>query len=91
MASQHFSRVPVAQRKSPRERKTFAVKLEFDDGSPSIGGMLSDLSATGARASIATPEGLPRRFTLLFPDDARRRCRPIWRSGQSIGIQFMSV
>ena len=84
-----FSRVAVAQRKSPRERKDHAVRLEFDEGFPAVGGMLSDLSATGARLSVAAPDQMPIKFTLLFPDGARRRCRLIWRSESSIGIEFV--
>jgi hypothetical protein len=88
MSSQRFSRVAVAQRKGPRERKDHVVKLEFDDGSPSIGATLSDLSATGARVSIAATDRLPLKLTLLFPDGTRRRCRLTWRSETSIGIEF---
>jgi PilZ domain len=91
MALQRFSRVAVAQRKSPRERKDQIVKLEFDDASPSVGGALSDLSTTGARVAIAATDRLPLRFTLLFPDATRRRCRLIWRSEASIGIEFVSA
>jgi hypothetical protein len=88
MSAQRFSRMAVAQRKSPRERKDHVVRLEFDDGSPVLGGTLSDLSATGARVSIAATDHLPLRLTLLFPDGTRRRCRLRWRSESSIGIEF---
>jgi len=91
MASQRFSRAAVAQRKSPRERKNHVVRLEFDDGLPALSGMLSDLSATGARVLITNSDRVPVKFTLLFPDGTRRRCRLIWRSEASIGIEFASA
>jgi hypothetical protein len=89
MASR-FTRIGVAQRRSARERKEQLVRLDFDDGSPSIPGVLSDLSTTGARLSVIAPKQLTERFTLHFPDDTRRRCRLVWRSFKSIGVEFMA-
>ena len=90
MASHRFTRIGVAQRRSARERREQLVRLDFDDGSPSIPGMLSDLSATGARVSVLVPKNLSERFTLNFPDDTRRRCRLVWRSLKSIGVEFIA-
>jgi len=90
MASQRFSRRAVAQRKSTREPKAYPVRLDFDDGSPSIAGMLSDLSATGARVSVTVLKDIPVRFTLHFPENTARRCRLVWQSSQSIGVEFLT-
>jgi PilZ domain len=90
MASQRFTRIGVALRRSARERQEQLVRLDFDDGSPSISGVLSDLSATGARLSVIAPKQLAERFTLHFPDATNRRCRLVWRSFKSIGVEFVA-
>jgi hypothetical protein len=38
------------------------------------------------RAVIGAQINSERR--ILFPDDTRRRCRPIWRSEAGVGIEF---
>jgi hypothetical protein len=86
-----FSRRGVAQRKSPRERRDDIVRLELDDGSPSVCGRLRDLSATGAQMSLPALCNMPARFDLVFPPDTRRSCRLVWQSGQRIGVEFMGV
>jgi hypothetical protein len=86
-----FSRWGVAQRKSPRERRDDIIRLELDDGSPSVCGRLRDLSATGAQMSLAALYNMPARFDLVLPPNMRRSCRLVWQSGQRIGVEFMSV
>jgi len=91
MASHRFTRIAVTQRKSAREPKNNQpVRLVFGDAFSPLVGMLRDLSATGARVSIAVPKNIPERFTLHFPDSSPRRCRIVWRSPKSIGIEFVS-
>ena len=89
MSSQRFSRAAVAQRKSPREAKNHIVTLEFDDGSPAISGMLSDISATGARLSVPGANLMPAYFVVVFAPTLRRRCRLVWQSTTSMGVAFV--
>jgi hypothetical protein len=86
-----FSRKGVAQRKSPRERRDDIIRLELEDGSPSVCGRLRDLSATGAQMSLPALYNMPARFELILPPNTRRSCRLVWQSGQRIGVEFMSV
>jgi hypothetical protein len=86
-----FSRTGVARRKSPREARDDAIRLELDAGSHSVCGRLCDLSATGAQMSLPAPYNMPARFDLILPPNTRRSCRLVWQSGQRIGVQFMSV
>jgi len=88
-----FTRKGVAQRRSPRERKDHVVRLEFRDGSPSICGTLSDLSATGARMSLPADlnMNIPTMFALVLPPSTRRLCRLVWQSRENIGVEFLSV
>jgi len=91
MASHRFTRIAVSQRRSTREPKNNQpVRLVFGDAFSPLVGMLRDLSATGARVSIAASKDMPERFTLHFPDNSARRCRIVWRSPKSIGIEFVS-
>jgi hypothetical protein len=86
-----FSRMGVTRRKSPRERRDDIIRLELDDGSPSVCGRLCDLSATGAQMSLAALYNGPARFSLILPPNTRRSCRLVWQSGRRIGVEFMSV
>jgi PilZ domain-containing protein len=89
MGVRRFSSLPVERRRSPREPKNHIVRLIFDDGSPWFRGMLSNLSAGGACVSISTGNTVPAQFTLVLPPNTRRRCRLVWRSGRTIGIEFL--
>ena len=91
MATQRFTRIAIRQRKSPRQAKDHPVRLVFGDGFPEVSGKLTDLSSTGARVSVAVRKDIPERFTLYFHDDTSRRCRLVWRSPKSIGIEFVFV
>jgi hypothetical protein len=86
-----FSRTGMSRRKSPRERRDDAIRLELDNGSPSVWGKLCDLSATGAQMSLPALCNMPARFDLILPPNTRRSCRLVWQSGQRIGVEFMSV
>src|SRR5260370_35004785 len=88
MGRERFTRKGVALRKSPRERKDNVVRLELDDGSPSLSGVLSDLSATGARISLAAPCNMPAKFALVLPPSTRRLCRLLWQSHQDLGAEL---
>ena len=48
-----------------------------------------NLSAGGAAIDLAAPAVLPASFTLLIERDRLvRRCRPVWRNEQRIGVAF---
>jgi hypothetical protein len=51
---------------------------------------MSDVSHTGARVVLENDEPLPDRFILLLTRNgvARRRCRVVWRTGVSLGVEF---
>jgi hypothetical protein len=51
--------------------------------------MLNNLSAGGACLSISTIKSIPDEFTLILPPNLPRRCRPVWRSGDRLGIEFL--
>jgi hypothetical protein len=91
MGVERFTRKGVALRKSPRERKDNVVRIELDDGAPSLRGALSDLSATGARISLSAPYKMPAKFTLVLPPNTRRLCRLVWQSQENLGVEFLAA
>jgi hypothetical protein len=91
MGLDRFTKKGVALRKSPRQRKDHVVRLELDDGSPPLSGVLSDLSATGARISLAAPYAMPAKFALVLPPSTRRLCRLVWQSQESLGVEFLAA
>jgi PilZ domain len=62
------------------------------DGKPITGCHLCDVSAEGARLSLAAPElaKLPDEFILVLAKRAKvhRRCRVVWRTEDEVGVRF---
>jgi hypothetical protein len=90
MGLPRFSLFPVERRNSPREPMHHIIRLKFDDESPWLRGLLNNLSAGGACVSILTTKVVPPEFTLVFPRNNLRRCRLVWRSGERLGVEFLS-
>ncbi len=51
-----------------------------------------DLSATGAKITLRSPQRLNSKLRLAFSRDARqgRNCEVVWRRGSTLGIRFTS-
>src|SRR6202051_2476066 len=90
MAFPRFSRVPAERRSSPRDPMNQIIRLKFDDDSPWLRGMLNNLSAGGACVSILGTKAVPEEFTLVFPPNTPPRCRLVWRSGETLGLEFLT-
>ena len=78
------------QREHARKRKHYIVRVQVGKGLPLIRGMLSDVSERGARLSLASESHIPPEFTMIFPASGSRQCRMVWRTGQDIGVEFVS-
>jgi len=89
MALPRFSLLALERRRTPREPKHQIVRLKFDDDSPWIRGMLNNLSVGGACLSISTPKAVPAEFNLILPPNILRRCRLVWRAGETLGVEFL--
>jgi hypothetical protein len=76
-------------RKKPRRQFHYAAKIVVGDGAP-ISCTIFDVSHTGARLVLENNDKLPDRFILLLATNggARRDCRVVWRTGQSLGVEF---
>jgi PilZ domain len=78
----------VERREQPRHRVFKGGRLAFDDGN-GVDCTVRNISSAGARVDIVRPVGVPAHFTLhIVSDHFTRRCRPVWRNEQRIGIAF---
>jgi hypothetical protein len=50
-----------------------------------------DLSESGAKLKVLATQNIPDEFSLLIGghSEVKRRCRVVWRSGSTIGVQFL--
>ena len=82
----------VDRRSSPRQALGRDVLVCSEDGKPIGACHLCDVSATGARLSLAPRvlAKLPEEFILVLAKRAkvRRRCRIVWRSQDEVGVRF---
>ena len=90
MTLPRFSLFPVERRRSRREQTHYIVRLKFDDDSPWLRGMLNNLSEGGACVSISGAKIVPAEFTVVFPPNTPRRSRLVWRSGNKLGLEFLT-
>lgn len=68
-----------------RQRTLKAGKIEFGGGA--IDCAVHNISATGAALNVASPVGIPARFTLVT-EDKRLSCHVVWRKERRIGVAF---
>ena len=82
----------VDRRGSPRQALGRDVLVYTEDGKPIGACQLCDVSASGARLSMAgrTMDKLPEEFILVLAKRAKvnRRCRVVWRSQDEVGVRF---
>jgi len=73
------------RRKSPRYPMGRVSTLEAPEP---IACQLADVSATGARIIIDSPQKLPEEFLLSLSDQLQRWCLIRWRSRTEVGVEF---
>jgi PilZ domain len=75
-------------RRALRHRVLKTGTIEFGGGA--IDCTVRNVSASGASLDVASPIGIPERFTLVVPaDDLRRPSRVVWRNIRRIGVSFL--
>src|SRR5271169_3966916 len=77
-------------RRGTRRTVRQGARMVRADGSALGDCLMADVSATGARLKVETPEALPDRFVLLLSHNGqlRRQCSVAWRSGNAVGVRF---
>jgi hypothetical protein len=80
------------KRQHIRRPVRYPGRIEFDDGAPAHPCSLHDVSEQGAQLVLPAPHELPAEFTLVLGYDgtARRRCWVAWRSGNQVGVKFVT-
>ena len=77
----------LEQRKDIRHRTLKGEVIAFDGGTVSC--TVRNVSASGACLEVASPMGIPDKFTLAIDSDhVRRPCHVAWMSNKRIGISF---
>jgi hypothetical protein len=77
----------IEKRTAPRHRVLKRGSIAFSGGG--IDCTVRNLSANGAGLDVASPFGLPPRFTLVIEaDQFIRRCQAVWSNEKRIGVAF---
>jgi PilZ domain len=79
-------------RKHPRRHFDYSATIITDANAPSLSCKITDISHGGGRLELENGTELPDRFMLLLSNNggAHRRCRVIWRTGATVGVEFCS-
>ena len=81
--------MPNDKRKNRRKPLGYSAWIQVGDPKPR-GCAVADISASGARLNVDTPQEVPDRFILLLSRSGtpRRVCRTVWRSSNQVGVRF---
>jgi hypothetical protein len=74
----------IELRKSPRHEVHYPAHVEVG-GAALLNCVICDISALGAKLTVADAAGVPGEFTLVL----RRRCRVVHRFDGQVGVQFV--
>lgn len=77
-------------RRKPRRHFHYSARIVAGGKTPARTCTISDVSQIGARLVLDHDDELPDHFVLLFArnGEPRRRCRVVWRSGLTVGVEF---
>lgn len=80
-------------RKDPRITANRLGWIALKKGAQLQGCFVWDESIRGAKLTVDCPAALPDTFYLYFSTrfDSRRHCRVAWRSGNQVGVEFLSA
>ncbi|EJW10411.1 hypothetical protein A33M_4468 [Rhodovulum sp. PH10] len=73
-------------RRSPRFEVHYPAFLDYCDGTDPQNCMICDISAGGAKLTVADTVAIPGEFLLMF----QRRCRIVRRDDRQIGVMFLA-
>ena len=71
-------------RATPRHEVHYPAHVEVEGDLPILNCVIWDISAGGAKLTVAGQQDLPEEFVLLF----RRRCRIVRHTDGQVAVQF---
>jgi hypothetical protein len=75
------------KRNTSRQRVLKAGTIEFGGGA--IDCTVRNFSVSGAALDVASPVGIPDKFSLVLQaDGSRHSCTIVWRKEKRIGVAF---
>ena len=74
-------------RNSPRHEIHYLAQIDVEGTRAPVSCIIWDISASGAKLTVADEQQLPDEFTLVF----RRHCRVVRRYDGQIGVRFVSA
>jgi PilZ domain len=78
-------------RRTARARTFLQARVSYGEGAISAECMVSQLSQTGARLTVASAVALPDVFDIAIPQRAiARRGKLVWREDDQVGIDFVN-
>jgi hypothetical protein len=86
-----FRDIDRGRRRSRRSKFDFPARRAFVPGVRSALCAIVELSETGAKLKVLSTQTVPDEFSLLIGghSEVKRRCRVVWRSGTTLGVQFV--
>jgi hypothetical protein len=77
------------KRRSRRIDLNRAGEISSLTGQSVVGCLVLDISASGARLMVATPDVVPDYFRLNYGSESvKPKCRVRWRNDNEIGVEF---
>jgi len=83
--------VAAARKRAARKSVQQQGWVTLDGGFAARRCVVHDMSASGAKITVADASVLAGRVRLAFSRDARRgrNCEVVWRRGKSFGVKFV--
>lgn len=81
----------AAKKRDSRKSVSQPGWLTLEGGFAARQCLVLDLSSTGAKIVVDSPQSLDATLRLAFSRDARtgRSCEMVWRRGKTIGVKFV--
>ena len=85
------TRQTAEHRKHPRQALHYPAWIVLGADQAPYKVMLSDVSRSGAKISLAGHLEIPEEFVLLLSEEGRtrRNCRAVWRDNNCMGVEFL--
>ena len=83
----------IERRTTARRSISRPAWIDSEDGHTRLPCRIVDISEGGARLVLPEARDLPGNFSLVLLQDGSdtKRCRMAWRSGETVGVEFLGI